>query len=268
MSRYKPNIKKCYGSKNRKDLYKGRPVKFLTKRIHKNGGRNNLGRLTCRSQGGGIKHRYRIIDFKRQKDNMPAKVLRLEYDPNRTAFIALIEYEDGHQSYIIAPKDLKVGDSVMSGEDIEVQTGNCLPLEKIPQGSFIHNIELHAGKGGILGRSAGSKIMLSGKETGYAILKMNSGEMRKISLKSRATVGIVSNVEHVHSVIGKAGRSRLLNKRPKNRGIARNPVDHPNGGRSNGGKIFANITGRVIKGKKTRNKKKAKKNKLIIRRIN
>lgn len=257
MSKYNKMINKAAGSINRKHLYKGRPVKLLVEVKKKHGGRNNLGRLTCQTKGGGVKQFYRLVDFKRNYDNIFATVLRLEYDPNRTAFIALIEYDadaNGKKklSYILAPKGLQVGDRIISGENVEARLGHCLPLENIPAGSQVHCVELNAGKGGVFARSAGSYLIFSGKENGKAILKMPSGETRYVSLRCRATLGSLSNEEHVNDVIGKAGRSRHLGIRPKNRGIARNPVDHPNGGRTKGGKVFTNVHGTVIKGQKTR----------------
>lgn len=255
MSRYNPLMKKQAGSINRAGLHKGRPEKTLITIHKKHGGRNNLGRITCQTKGGEVKRFYRHIDFLRKKyDNVNGTVLRLEYDPNRTAFIALIEYHHNdvrELTYIIAPKGLKVGDVISSGTDVEPRVGNCLPLDKIPNGLYIHCVELQPGKGAKFARSAGSHILLSGKENGQAILKMSSGETRYVSLQCRATIGTVSNEEHVNDIIGQAGRSRHLGIRPKNRGICRNPVDHPNGGRTSGGKVFTNVTGKVIKGKKT-----------------
>lgn len=247
---------------NKKHLWKGGSYNPLTVRIKNHSGRNNLGRITCQGKGGGAKKLYRIIDFKRKKDDIPAIVERIEYDPNRTTFIALIQYEDGEKRYILAPHQMKVGDTVISGSKVEINNGNTLQLKDIPIGSLIHNIELKPGIGGQLARSAGSFASLSGKEQGYAILKLPSGELRKISLECRATIGILSNLDLVNEVLGKAGRSRQRGRRPMNRGIKRNPVDHHNGGR-NVGKVLTNFNGNVVKGKKTRSLKK-KSSKFIL----
>lgn len=238
------------------ELWKGRPYCKLTKRLNKTGGRNNNGRITSRCIGGGHRKIYRFIDFKRQKDNSPAVIERIEYDPNRTSFIALIKYEDGEYSYIIATNEMNVGDIVQSGENAPIANGNCLPMANIPIGTMIHNIELVPGEGGKITRSAGCGVMLTGKEGGYAILKLNSKETRKISLKCRATIGQVSNEHHSKEVLGKAGRTRQRGLRPINRGVARNPVDHHNGGRTHGGKVLSSQNGRICKGMVTRTRKK------------
>jgi large subunit ribosomal protein L2 len=237
---------------DKRHLWKGKPEKSLTVRLKNTGGRNNRGVVTCAGKGGGHKKIYRIIDFHRTKDKMEAIVDRIEYDPNRTAFIALIKYTDGTKSYILAPNNLKIGDTIMSGSTADILNGNCLELDNIPMGTMIHNVELVPGQGGKLVRSAGSFASLTGKEMGFAILRLPSGELRRVSLKCRATVGIVSNLDLFNENLGKAGRNRLRGVRPKVRGICKNPVDHPNGGRTSGGKVFRNKTGRVIKGKRTR----------------
>ncbi len=249
---------------NKRGLWKGRPEKSLSIALKNTGGRNNLGRQTCRTKCSVGRRIYRQVDFKRIKDNVFATVERLEYDPNRSAFIALIRYEDGELSYVLATDKMIVGKKIVSGNGVETLDGNCSTLGNISLGSEIHNIEVMAGFGGKLVRSAGSSAILQGKENGKAIVKMPSGETRKFPLECRATVGVLSNKGHFNVVLGKAGRSKRLGIRSINRGIARNPVDHPNGGRTHGGKIFANVTGRVIKGKKTRKKKFS--DSLIIRR--
>ena len=207
-----------------------KPEKSLVERLKKNGGRNQQGRLTVRHQGGGHKRLYRIIDFKRNKDGIPAKVATIEYDPNRSARIALLNYADGEKRYIIAPNGLKVGDQVMSGPEADIKPGNALPLKNIPVGTLIHNVELKIGAGAQLVRSAGAYAQLMAIEGDYATLRMPSGEMRKVHVNCRATVGVVGNAEHMNITIGKAGRSRWMGKRPENRGVAMNPNDHPHGG--------------------------------------
>lgn len=239
----------------KKNLWSGRPLSSLTERIVRTGGRNNTGRVTSRHIGGGHRKIYRKMDFFRKKDGIPAVVERIEYDPNRTGFIALIKYEDGEYNYITATTNMKVGDVVESGVNAPISEGNCLPIANIPVGTIIHNLELFPGSGAKLIRSAGAGIYLTGKELGYAILKMRSKETRKISLDCRATIGTVSNEDHLHENWGKAGRSRHNGIRPRNRGVARNPVDHHNGGRTHGGKIFTNQNGRISKGMVTRKKK-------------
>ncbi len=244
---------------DRSGLYKGKPVKALVEGQNKNGGRGNTGRITSRRKGGGHKTAYRLIDFKRAKMDMTATVERLEYDPNRTGFIALIKYEDGTLSYILAPQRLQAGDTVVSGQNVDVKPGNAMPMGNMPVGTIIHNIETKPGKGGALARSAGGYAMLAGRDQGYVLIKLKSGETRMLPAACMATVGAVSNPDHVNEIIGKAGRMRWLGKRPVSRGIARNPVDHPNGGRTNGGKHWATPWGKPTKGKKTRTNKSTQK---------
>jgi large subunit ribosomal protein L2 len=244
-----------------------RPEKRLTRGIHKTGGRNNQGRVTCRFRGGGHKRLYRQIDFKRTKDGIPAKVSRIEYDPNRSARIALLVYADGAKSYILAPKELKEGMTVVSGDNVEPRVGNCLPLERIPQGIPVHNVELQPGGGGQFCRSAGSFATIQAKEGRHALLTIPSGEVRKVLLKCRATVGQVGNPDHGSQSYGKAGRTRWFGRRPHVRGVAQNPVSHPLGGgegRSHGGRQPCSPTGKLAKGKKTRSKRKSSR-KLIVR---
>lgn len=252
------------------EITKDKPEKSLTVAIKKSGGRNNLGRVTSRHRGGGHKRKYRIIDFRRNKIGVPAKVFSIEYDPNRTARIALLHYADGEKRYIIAPEGLKVGATVTSGSGSEIVVGNALPLKEIPLGSFVHNVEMKPGKGGQLGRSAGSSLQLLAKEGDYAQLKMPSGEIRKIRLECMATYGVVSNAEHENISLGKAGRSRWLGIRPHVRGVAMNPIDHPMGGgegKTSGGGHPVSPWGQKSKGLKTRKRKKES-NKFIIKRRN
>jgi len=252
---------------DRSELWKGKPVKALTEGLKQKGGRNNHGRITMRRSGGGHKRRYRIVDFKRRKDDAPATVERLEYDPNRTAFIALITYPDGEQSYILAPQRLRAGDTVVSGERVDVKPGNTMPLRNMPLGTIVHNVEMKPGKGGQMARSAGTYVQLVGREQGYALLRMTSGEMRMVRAECRATIGAVSNPDHQNIVIGKAGRNRWLGKRPSVRGVAMNPIDHPHGGgegKSSGGRHPVTPWGKPTKGKKTRQNKAT--DRLIIRR--
>jgi len=215
---------------DRSELWKGKPVKTLTEGLRQKGGRNNSGRIMVRWRGGGHKRRYRVVDFKRRKDDVAAVVERLEYDPNRTAFIALIRYPDGEQSYILAPQRLRAGDSVVSGERVDVKPGNAMPLRNMPLGTIVHNVEMKPGKGGQMARSAGTYVQLVGREQGYALLRMTSGEMRMVRAECRATIGAVSNPDHQNIVIGKAGRNRWLGRKPSVRGVAMNPIDHPHGG--------------------------------------
>src|SRR5215208_1622290 len=215
---------------DRSEVTKKEPEKALTKGKTKSGGRNSKGRVTSRHRGGGAKRRYRQIDFKRRKDGVPAKVAAIEYDPNRSAYIALLHYVDGDKSYILAPARLPVGATVMSGDRAEIQVGNCLPLRSIPTGTTLHNVELQPGRGGQLGRSAGAAIQLVAKEGARATLRLPSGEMRMVELDCRATIGSIGHVEHSNLAIGKAGRNRHLGRRPQTRGTAMNPVDHPHGG--------------------------------------
>ncbi len=250
------------------EITKSTPEKALTVSLKKSGGRNNLGRLTMRSRGGGHKRKYRIIDFKRNKFGVSAKVFSIEYDPNRSARIALLHYADGDKRYIIAPNGLKVGDVVSSGDGVEIKIGNAMKLRDVPLGSYIHNVELKPGKGGQLGRSAGNAIQLTSKEGDYAHLKLPSGEVRMVHLECMATYGTVGNSDHMNISLGKAGRSRWLGIKPKVRGVVMNPVDHPMGGgegRSSGGGHPVSPWGQPAKGLKTR-KKKNSSNKYIIKR--
>ncbi|HVR66889.1 MAG TPA: 50S ribosomal protein L2 [Verrucomicrobiae bacterium] len=241
---------------DRSELHKGKPIKALTEGKRRSGGRNNHGHLTSFRKGGGHKQRYRIVDFKRRKFDVPATVERLEYDPNRTAFIALIRYEDGELSYILAPQRLRVGDKVISGERSDIKPGNALPLKNIPVGTIIHNVEMKPEAGGKLARAAGTFVQLVGRDTDYALLRLGSGEVRRVHLECLATIGAVSNPDQQNIVIGKAGRSRWLGIRPVTRGIAMNPVDHPHGGRTNGGMHWVTPWGVSTKGKKTRRNKR------------
>lgn len=241
------------------ELSDKRPEKSLTRAKSSTGGRNNNGRITSRFRGGGHKRKYRIIDFRRDKLNVPGKIAALEYDPNRTAFIALINYADGEKRYILAPVGAKVGDSLIASDSADIQVGNNLPLNKIPAGTSVHNVELTPGGGGKLARSAGSMIQLVGFEAGYAQLRMPSGEIRIVSDRCHATIGQVGNLEHENVVWGKAGRMRWLGFRPHNRGVSMNPVDHPLGGgegKSSGGRHPVSPWGQKAKGLKTRNSKR------------
>ena len=252
---------------DRKELWKGKPVKTLTEGKNKTGGRNNNGRITSRFIGGGHKQSYRYIDFKRRKFDVSATVERLEYDPNRTAFIALIKYEDGELAYILAPQRLKVGDTVIAGERVDVRPGNAMPLSAIPVGTIIHNIELKQGAGGKLVRAAGTYAQLVGKDAGYAQIKLQSNELRIVRSECMATVGAVSNPDNMNQHFGKAGRSRWMGRRPHNRGVVMNPVDHPHAGgvgRTSGGRHPVTPWGKPTKGYKTRVNKRT--DSLIIRR--
>jgi large subunit ribosomal protein L2 len=243
---------------DRSGLYKGKPVKGLTEGLKSSGGRNNTGRITSRFLGGGHKRTYRLVDFKRRKLDIVATVERLEYDPNRTAFIALIKYEDGELSYILAPQRLSVGDQVIASASADVKPGNAMPLSAMPVGTIIHNVELKPGKGGQVARSAGSYAQLVGRDQGMAILRLNSGEQRIVSGQCIATVGAVSNPDHGNINLGKAGRKVWMGKRPHNRGVTMNPVDHPHGGgegRTSGGRHPVTPWGKPTKGKKTRSNK-------------
>jgi len=243
---------------DRSGLYKGKPVKGLTEGLSKSGGRNNAGRMTARRRGGGHKRAYRLIDFKRRKFDISATVERLEYDPNRTAFIALIKYEDGELSYILAPQRLAEGDTVIAGETTDVKPGNAMPLRSVPVGTIIHNVEMRPGKGGQIARAAGTYAQLVGRDQVNAILRLNSGEQRVVSGKCMATIGAVSNPDHGNISLGKAGRSRWMGKRPSVRGVAMNPVDHPHGGgegRTSGGRHPVTPWGVPTKGKRTRSNK-------------
>lgn len=249
-----------------KDLHKGAPHPALVVKKSKTGGRNNQGRITCRHIGGGHRQKYRLIDFKRDKDGVPAKVERIEYDPNRSAHIALLLYSDGERRYMIAPRGLKIGDEVISGNDVAIKVGNCLPLNNIPVGSVLHCIEMQPGGGAKLARSAGSSVQLIAREGIYATLRLRSGEMRKVLADCRAVVGEVSNAEHNLRSYGKAGATRHRGVRPTVRGTAMNPIDHPHGGgegRTKGGRHPVSPWGVPTKGYKTRNNKRT--NKYIIR---
>ena len=269
LKQFKPNTP---GTRNlvlvdKSDLYKGKPVKALTEGLTKKGGRNNTGRITMRRIGGGHKRKYRIIDFKRTKFDMAATVERIEYDPNRTAFIALIKYEDGELAYIIAPQRLKVGDSVIAGTKVDVKPGNAMPLSNMPIGTIVHNVEMKPGKGGQIARSAGTYAQLVGRDQGYAQLKLMSGELRVVRGECIASVGAVSNPDQQNIKLGKAGRVRWLGKRSEVRGVAMNPVDHPHGGgegRTSGGRHPVTPWGKPTKGKRTRSNKAT--DKYIIRR--
>lgn len=251
----------------RKVITTDKPEKSLTVSLSKKAGRNNHGKITVRHHGGGHKRKYRIIDFKRDKDNIPGRVATIEYDPNRSANIALINYADGEKRYIIAPEGLEVGMTIMSGENADIKVGNALPLRNIPVGTFIHNIELHPGKGGQLVRAAGASAQIQGREDRYVLVRLASGEVRKILATCRATIGEVGNKDHELVRIGKAGRSRWLGKRPSVRGSVMNPVDHPHGGGEGkqpiGLKSPVTPWGKPTLGLKTRNKKKAS-SKLIV----
>ena len=253
---------------DRSELWKGKPVKALTEGMTKSGGRNNHGRMTARRRGGGHKRLYRVVDFRRRKFDVSATVARLEYDPNRTAFIALLEYEDGEQSYILAPQRLSVGDTVIASTRADIKPGNAMPLSSIPVGTIVHNVELKAGSGGQLARSAGTYLQIVGRDAGYALLRLGSGEVRMVRAECMATIGAVSNPDQGNIKIGKAGRNRWLGRRPIVRGVAMNPVDHPHGGgegRTSGGRHPVTPWGKPTKGKRTRVRKKPS-SKLIIRR--
>jgi len=252
---------------SRVHLHKGGPVKELTEGMTKNGGRNNNGRITAYHRGGGHKRRYRLIDFKRRKFDVAATVDRLEYDPNRSAFIALVIYEDGEKAYILAPQRVQPGDKVISGERVDIRPGNAMPMQNIPVGTIIHNIEMRPGAGGKIARSAGTYAQLVGKDQGYAQLRLSSGEMRMVRGECFATIGAVSNSDHQNRKLGKAGRTRWLGKRPTVRGVAMNPIDHPHGGgegRTSGGRHPVTPWGKPTKGARTRVKKAS--DKLIISR--
>jgi large subunit ribosomal protein L2 len=252
---------------DRSGLWKGKPVKALTRGKSEAGGRNNHGHITANHRGGGHKRRLRLVDFKRRKFGVTATVERLEYDPNRSAFIALIKYTDGELSYILAPQRLKAGDEVMSGEKVDIKPGNAMPLANMPVGTIVHNVEMKKGRGGQIARSAGTYVQLVGKDAGYAQLKLNSGEVRLVPAECLATVGAVSNPDNQNTVAGKAGRTRWLGRRPVVRGVAMNPVDHPHGGgegKTSGGRHPVTPWGKPTKGKKTRKNKAT--DKFIVRR--
>ncbi len=252
---------------DRSQLWKGKPEKALTEGLRRTGGRNNLGRITARRRGGGHKRRYRLVDFKRTKFDVPATVERLEYDPNRTGFVALIRYEDGELSYILAPQRLGVGDTVIAGRQVDIKPGNAMPLQNIPVGTIVHNVEMKLGKGGQIARAAGTYAQLIGKDQGYAQLRLSSGELRMVRSECMATIGAVSNPDQQNINLGKAGRKRWLDRRPAVRGVAMNPVDHPHGGgegRTSGGRHPVTPWGKPTKGKRTRGVKNS--DRLIIRR--
>jgi large subunit ribosomal protein L2 len=252
---------------DRRELWKGKPVKGLTVGKSHSGGRNNHGHTTVRFRGGGHKQSYRIVDFKRRKFDVPATVERLEYDPNRTAWIALVKYQDGELAYILAPQRLKAGDVVVSGERADIKPGNAMPMASIPVGTIIHNIEMKPGAGGKIARSAGTYAQLVGKDAGYAQVKLMSGELRTVRAECMASIGAVSNPDNSNIQIGKAGRKRWMGFRPHNRGVVMNPVDHPHGGgegRTSGGRHPVTPWGKPTKGAKTRNNKRT--DRLIVRR--
>ncbi|HJN84342.1 MAG TPA: 50S ribosomal protein L2 [Candidatus Pelagibacter bacterium] len=252
---------------DRSGLWKGKPFKALIEKKRSSKGRNNMGRITSRNTGGGHKQKYRQVDFYRKKSNMTAKIERIEYDPNRSCYIMLVKFEDGKNFYYLAPQNIKVGDSVENGSNIEVKNGNCMPLKEIPTGINIHNVEIYPGGGGKIARSAGTSVTISGVDGNYSIIKMSSGEVRKINSRSMATIGVLSNPDQKNISIGKAGRSRWLGRRPHTRGVVMNPVDHPLGGgegKSAGGRHPVSPTGVPAKGLKTRDNKRT--DKFIIRR--
>ncbi len=254
---------------DRSDLYKGSPEKTLTRGKKGTGGRDNNGHTTSRFIGGGHKQKLRVIDFKRRKFDVEGVVERIEYDPNRTSHIALIKYKDGELAYILAPQRIVAGDKIIASEAADIKPGNAMPLKNIPVGTVIHNVELKPGKGGQMARSAGTYIQLTGKDSGYAILKLQSGEIRKVPAECMATIGAVSNPDHQNQIVGKAGRSRWKGKRPHNRGVVMNPVDHPHGGgegKTSGGRHPVSPWGKCAKGGKTRDPKKASWNMIIQRR--
>ncbi len=269
IKKFKPTSpsRRFYEAPDFEGLSSKRPEKRLTTKKTSTGGRNNRGRITVRFRGGGHKQRYRVIDFKRNKIGVPGTIAALEYDPNRSARIALVHYADGEKAYILAPDGLKAGDQVISSRHADVKPGNAMELQHIPLGTMIHNIEMKIGKGGQMVRSAGTAAQLMAKDGGYAVIRLPSGEMRKIHLRCRATIGQVSNVQHARVTWGKAGKSRWMGRRPHNRGVTMNPVDHPMGGgegRTSGGRHPCSPWGQLAKGKKTRKNKAT--DKFIIRR--
>jgi len=261
LKQYKPTSpgRRFMSSPDFSDLTRKKPERSLTKPLHKSGGRNSLGRTSIWFRGGGHKRRYRVVDFKRDKQNIPARVAAVEYDPNRSARIALLHYVDGEKRYILAPDGLKVGQTVVAGEGADILPGNALPLSVIPSGTMIHNLELRRGKGGQLVRSAGAAAQLVAKEGDWALVKLPSGEVRRIPVGCTATVGQVGNIDHKNVKLGKAGRRRWLGRRPHNRGVSMNPIDHPHGGgegRTSGGRHPVTPWGKPTKGAKTRNNKR------------
>ena len=266
---FKPYTKSTRGTVlvSKTGLWKGKPYKPLTSANNSSKGRNNLGRITSRNHGGGHKHKYRKIDFYRNKFDMVAEVERIEYDPNRSCHIMLVKFEDGKKFYYLAPQNISVGEKIKNGPNAEIKSGNCLPLQDIPVGIDIHNVEIQPGAGGKIARAAGSSVTISGIDGNYSIIKMSSGEVRRIDSRSLATIGVLSNPDQKNIKIGKAGRSRWLGRRPHTRGVVKNPVDHPHGGgegKSAGGRHPVSPTGQSAKGLKTRNNKRT--DKFIIRR--
>ena len=266
---FKPYTKSTRGTVlvSKADLWKGKPYKPLTSANNSSKGRNNLGRITSRNHGGGHKHKYRKIDFYRNKFDMVAEVERIEYDPNRSCHIMLVKFEDGKKFYYLAPQNISVGEKIKNGPNVEIKSGNCLPLQDIPVGIDIHNVEIQPGAGGKIARAAGSSVTISGIDGNYSIIKMSSGEVRRIDSRSLATIGVLSNPDQKNIKIGKAGRSRWLGRRPHTRGVVKNPVDHPHGGgegKSAGGRHPVSPTGQSAKGLKTRDNKRT--DKFIIRR--
>ena len=269
IKQYKPNTPGQRGLVlvDRSALWKGDPHKPLTEGLSKKGGRNNTGRITARRRGGGHKRLYRKIDFRRNKFDIPATVERIEYDPNRSAFIALIKYQDEEMSYILAPQRLRVGDTVVSSDKADIKPGNAMPLSSIPIGTIIHNVELKSSGGGKLARAGGTYVQLVGRDQGYALLKLTSGEVRMVRAECMATIGAVSNADKSNIKLGKAGRNRWIGKRPSVRGVAMNPIDHPHGGgegRTSGGRHPVTPWGKPTKGKRTRSNKSTQS--LILRR--
>ena len=268
LKKYKPVTSSQRGlvQTDRSELWKGKPHKGLTQGLHKTGGRNNLGRITSWHRGGGHKRLYRIIDFKRSKVDVAAKIERIEYDPNRSSFIALVKYDDGEYNYIIAPNKIKIGDVIISSDEADIKIGNSLPLQNIPVGTILHNVEMKPSKGGQIARSAGTSVTLVGKDSGYAQIKLSSGEVRRVLLPCRATIGSVSNSDQKNINLAKAGRNRWLGRRSVVRGVVMNPVDHPHGGgegRTSGGRHPVTPWGLSTKGKKTRRNKTT--DKMIIK---
>ena len=266
---FKPYTKSTRGTVliNKTGLWKGKPFKVLIEKKRSSKGRNNYGRITSRNSGGGHKQKYRLIDFYRKKINMKAEIERIEYDPNRSCYIMLVKFEDGEKFYYLAPQNIKVGDKIENGSKIEIKNGNCMPLQDIPAGINIHNVEIQPGGGGKIARSAGTSVSISGTDGNYSIIKMTSGEVRKIDSRSMATIGVLSNPDQKNIKIGKAGRSRWLGIRPHTRGVVKNPVDHPHGGgegKSAGGRHPVSPKGQSAKGLKTRDNKRT--DKFIIRR--
>ena len=266
---FKPYTKSTRGTVlvNKTGLWKGKPFKALIEKKRSSKGRNNYGRITSRNSGGGHKQKYRLIDFYRKKINMKAEIERIEYDPNRSCYIMLVKFEDGEKFYYLAPQNIKVGDKIENGSKIEIKNGNSMPLQDIPAGINIHNVEIQPGGGGKIARSAGTSVSISGTDGNYSIIKMTSGEIRKIDSRSMATIGVLSNPDQKNIKIGKAGRSRWLGIRPHTRGVVKNPVDHPHGGgegKSAGGRHPVSPKGQSAKGLKTRDNKRT--DKFIIRR--